>query len=268
MPELPEVETVCNALKKRADQSVIKQFTIYNSHLRWEIDPSISSKVTNKKINHIKRRGKYIVLHFDTGYLILHLGMTGVIQLTSSKKKITKHDHFDIELQDKLVLRFNDVRKFGSVHWAELLNKHFLIENLGPEPLSRMFTTDYLMKVAKRRKVTIKDLIMNQKVVVGIGNIYATEALFLSGIRPSRKCHRLTKMELTKLINMIKKTLRNAIKVGGTSISDFKNLEGELGYFAQKLNIYGLKKCKKCKSDTHNIVIAGRSSYFCKKCQR
>ena len=114
----------------------------------------------------------------------------------------------------------------------------------------------------------IKNLIMNQKVVVGIGNIYATEALFLSGIRPSRKCHRLTKIELTKLIKAIKSTLRNAIKAGGTSIKDFKNLEGELGYFAQKLNIYGLKKCKRCKSDTSNIVIAGRSSYFCKKCQK
>ena len=268
MPELPEVETVCNALNSRAAQSVIKQFTIYNSHLRWEIDPIISSKITNKKINHIKRRGKYIILYFDKGYLILHLGMTGVIQLTSSKQKITKHDHFDIELQDKLILRFNDVRKFGSVHWAELLDKHFLIQNLGPEPLTDSFTTDYLMKIAKRSKVTIKNLIMNQKVVVGIGNIYATEALFLSGIRPSRKCHRLTKIELTKLIKAIKSTLRNAIKAGGTSIKDFKNLEGELGYFAQKLNIYGLKKCKRCKSDTSNIVIAGRSSYFCKKCQK
>ncbi len=268
MPELPEVETVCNALKARAGSGIIKEFKIYNPNLRWIINKNISKKIHNQKINLIKRRGKYIIFHLEIGYLIIHLGMTGVMKLTSKKQKTTKHDHFDINLNNNLIIRFNDVRKFGSVHWAESLNRHFLIKKLGPEPLTKDFSPDYLREKSKKRKITIKDLIMNQQVVVGVGNIYATESLLLSKIRPNRKCCNLTKEEYIVLTKSIKKILKKAIKAGGTSISDFKNLDGGIGYFSQKLKIYGLEKCGMCGEKTYNIILGGRSSYYCKKCQK
>ena len=268
MPELPEVETVCNALKNRAESKIIKEFKIYNPNLRWVINRKIPDKTANQKINLIKRRGKYIVFHLDNGYLIIHLGMTGIIKLLKMNVSTVKHDHFDININDKLLLRFNDVRKFGSVHWAESMNQHFLIKNLGPEPLSEDFSSEYLKEKSKKRKITIKDLIMNQQIVVGVGNIYATESLLLSKIRPNRRCYNLTKKEYDDLTKSIKRVLKKAIKAGGTSISDFKNLDGGVGYFSQKLKIYGLDECGICGEKTYNITIAGRSSYYCKKCQR
>ena len=165
MPELPEVETVCNALKNRAESRIIKEFKIYNPNLRWVINRKIPDKTANQKINLIKRRGKYIVFHLDNGYLIIHLGMTGIMKLLKMNASMVKHDHFDININDKLLLRFNDVRKFGSVHWSESMNQHFLIKNLGPEPLSEDFSSEYLKEKSKKRKITIKDLIMNQQIM-------------------------------------------------------------------------------------------------------
>tara|TARA_Y100000996_G_scaffold290780_1_gene229782 strand:- start:177 stop:635 length:459 start_codon:yes stop_codon:yes gene_type:complete len=152
MPELPEVETVCNALKNRAESRIIKEFRIYNPYLRWIINREIPYKTANEKINLIKRRGKYIVFCLDNGYLIIHLGMTGVMKLLKTKLLPIKHDHFDININDKSVIRFNDVRKFGSVHWTDSLNKHFLIKHLGPEPLSEDFTPEYLKENLKKEK--------------------------------------------------------------------------------------------------------------------
>ena len=188
MPELPEVETVCEAIKENIKSRDILKFNIFNPNLRWKIDKKINNNISNNHINKIYRRGKYIVLSFIHGSLLIHLGMTGVIKLlnNNNNNKANKHDHFDIVFKNGSVLRYNDVRKFGSVHWVKDLKKHFLTKDLGVEPLSKDFNFEYLYKISKQKNVSIKNLIMNQKILTGVGNIYASESLYLSKIHPNK----------------------------------------------------------------------------------
>ena len=269
MPELPEVETVCEAIKQNIKSRDILKFNIFNSNLRWKIDKKINNNVSNNHIDKIYRRGKYIIFGFIHGSLLIHLGMTGVIKLLKKNinSKTSKHDHFDIVFKNGDVLRYNDVRKFGSVHWAEDLKKHFLTKDLGVEPLSKDFNFEYLYKISKQKNVSIKNLIMNQKILTGVGNIYASESLYLSKIHPNKKSYRLTKGNHRELVLSIKKVLKKAIKSGGTSLKDFKNIDGTPGYFKQKLLIYGKEYCK-CGEKIKNIKINGRASFFCALCQR
>ena len=268
MPELPEVETVCEAIKENIKSRDILKFNIFNPNLRWKIDKKINNNISNNHINKIYRRGKYIVLSFIHGSLLIHLGMTGVIKLlnNNNNNKTNKHDHFDIVFKNGSVLRYNDVRKFGSVHWVEDLKKHFLTKDLGVEPLSKDFNYKYLYKISKQKNVSIKNLIMDQKILTGVGNIYASESLYLSKIRPNKKSNRLTKKNSHELILSIKKVLKKAIKSGGTSLKDFKNIDGTPGYFKQKLLIYGKEYCQ-CGEKVKNIKINGRASFFCTLCQ-
>ena len=269
MPELPEVETVCEAIKQNIKSRDILKFNIFNSNLRWKIDKKINNNISNNHIDKIYRRGKYIIFSFIHGSLLIHLGMTGVIKLLKKNinNKTSKHDHFDIVFKNGDVLRYNDVRKFGSVHWAEDLKKHFLTKDLGVEPLSKDFNFEYLYKISKQKNVSIKNLIMNQKILTGVGNIYASESLYLSKIHPNKKSYRLTKGNHRELVLSIKKVLKKAIKNGGTSLKDFKNIDGTPGYFKQKLLIYGKEYCK-CGEKIKNIKINGRASFFCALCQR
>ena len=269
MPELPEVETVCEAIKQNIKSRDILKFNIFNSNLRWKIDKKINNNISNNHIDKIYRRGKYIIFNFIHGSLLIHLGMTGVIKLLKKNinNKASKHDHFDIVFKNGDVLRYNDVRKFGSVHWVEDLKKHFLTKDLGVEPLSKDFNFEYLYKISKQKNVSIKNLIMNQKILTGVGNIYASESLYLSKIHPNKKSHRLTKGNHRELVLSIKKVLKKAIKSGGTSLKDFKNIDGTPGYFKQKLLIYGKEYCK-CGEKIKNIKINGRASFFCALCQR
>lgn len=269
MPELPEVETVCEAIKQNIKSRDILKFNIFNSNLRWKIDKKINNNISNNHIDKIYRRGKYIIFSFIHGSLLIHLGMTGVIKLLKKNinNKTSKHDHFDIVFKNGDVLRYNDVRKFGSVHWAEDLKKHFLTKDLGVEPLSKDFNFEYLYKISKQKNVSIKNLIMNQKILTGVGNIYASESLYLSKIHPNKKSYRLTKGNHRELVLSIKKVLKKAIKSGGTSLKDFKNIDGTPGYFKQKLLIYGKEYCK-CGEKIKNIKINGRASFFCALCQR
>ena len=194
MPELPEVETVCEAIKKNIKSRDILKFNIFNPNLRWKIDKKIDNNISNNHINKIYRRGKYIVLSFIHGSLLIHLGMTGVIKLlNNNNNRVGKHDHFDIVFKNGNVLRYNDIRKFGSIHWVKDLKKHFLTKDLGVEPLSKDFNYKYLYKISKQKNVSIKNLIMDQKILTGVGNIYASESLYLSKIRPNKKSNRLTK---------------------------------------------------------------------------
>jgi len=267
MPELPEVETVCEAIKENIKSRDILKFNIFNPNLRWRIDKKINNNISNNHINRIYRKGKYIILRFAHGSLLIHLGMTGVIKLLNNHNKTSKHDHFDIVFKNGNVLRYNDVRKFGSVHWVEDLKKHFLTKGLGVEPLSKDFNFEYLYKISKQKNVSIKNLIMNQKILTGVGNIYASESLYLSKIHPNKKSYRLTKGNHRELVLSIKKVLKKAIKSGGTSLKDFKNIDGTPGYFKQKLLIYGKEYCK-CGEKIKNIKINGRASFFCALCQR
>jgi len=269
MPELPEVETVCEAIKQNIKSRDILKFNIFNSNLRWKIDKKINNNISNNHIDKIYRRGKYIIFSFIHGSLLIHLGMTGVIKLLKKNinNKTSKHDHFDIVFKNGDVLRYNDVRKFGSVHWVEDLKKHFLTKDLGVEPLSKDFNFEYLYKISKQKNVSIKNLIMNQKILTGVGNIYASESLYLSKIHPNKKSYRLTKGNHRELVLSIKKVLKKAIKSGGTSLKDFKNIDGTPGYFKQKLLIYGKEYCK-CGEKIKNIKINGRASFFCALCQR
>lgn len=269
MPELPEVETVCNAINKNIRSKDIAKVNIINPNLRWKIDNKIIGYLENNRIKKIYRRAKYIIIEFSNGSLFIHLGMTGVIRLLKNKEVVSlkKHDHFDMVFKNGDILRYNDVRKFGSIHWAKDINKHFLLSNLGVEPLSEDLTIEYLYYKSKSKNVAIKNLIMNQNIVTGVGNIYASEALYYSGIRPSRKSHNLSKRNIKELIICIKNVLNEAIKAGGTTINDFKKVDGKPGYFKQKLAVYGQDVCK-CGNKITNKKINGRSSYYCNICQQ
>tara|TARA_B100001123_G_C15298444_1_gene1020136 strand:+ start:1271 stop:2080 length:810 start_codon:yes stop_codon:yes gene_type:complete len=269
MPELPEVETIKNALKKVLSKQVILDFEIFNSKLRWIIQKNIKSIIKNNAVEKVTRRGKYICINFKNGSLIIHLGMTGILKILDLKNNtIEKHDHYQFTLK-KYKIRFNDIRKFGSVHWANSLNEHFLIRKLGIEPLNNTFTQEYLFKKSRNRKLSVKNFIMNQNIVTGVGNIYASEALFLSKINPIKKSYRLKEYECKMLVLSIKKVLKNAIKYGGTTLRNFKKIDGNPGYFKQKLLVYGKEFCPVCtNSKLTKIKIGGRMSYYCKVCQK
>ena len=267
MPELPEVETICNAIKTSLKSHKISEFCLINPNLRWKVDKNLPLKVKGKMITQIYRRAKYIIIDLEESQMIIHLGMTGLFRCSVDDYKPKKHDHFYIKLGDKKILVYNDVRKFGSIHWTDNIDEHFLIKKLGYEPLSRLFNRKYLFSKTHSRTTQIKNLIMNQKIVVGVGNIYACEALYLSSIKPNRLSASLTELECSRLVDAIKKVLKKAISFGGTSIRDFKTLDGSSGYFKNKLSIYGLENCK-CGKKVKNIKISNRSSYYCDICQK
>jgi len=271
MPELPEVETVMSLVSKRVlDKKIIKT-KVLNPKLRWPINVKKIRDLRGLFIRNVYRRGKYIVLEFNSKNhtLIIHLGMTGIISFADTKSyKKKKHDHLIIYFRDFLFI-FNDVRKFGSIHICKNINDMFLIKNLGIEPLSHEFDNRYIFNIAKKRSCCIKELIMNQKVITGVGNIYATEALFLSRINPAMKASKLSLTMAAKLVMNIKSVLLESINMGGTTIKDYVDAEGKPGYFVQKLLVYQKKYCPiHTKHKLSNIKISGRSSFFCSKCQK
>lgn len=271
MPELPEVETIMSLVKRRLTNKKIIKTKVLNAKLRWPIETRKLKNLENETIKSVRRRGKYILLEFEIekAIFIIHLGMTGVISFTNQEEyKRHKHDHL-LLFFDSFIFIFNDVRKFGSIHITQDLSEMFLIKNLGIEPLSKKFDGKYLLQLSKNKSCSIKEFIMNQKIVVGIGNIYATEALFLSKIHPSMQAKRLNLSKSKLLVSNIKFILQKAIKLGGTTIKDYVNAEGKPGYFTQELNIYQKKNCPIHKNNAvRNIKISGRSSFFCDICQK
>ena len=271
MPELPEVETIMKMVKHHLIHKTIREIRVYNPKLRWPINVNDIRNIVGLKIKKVYRRGKYIIITFSSSKLtlVIHLGMTGIISIKHAEEHVrTKHDHLLIKLDNRLFV-FNDVRKFGSIHITEELESLFLINHLGIEPLSIKLNENYLYAKSRNRACTIKDFIMNQKVIVGVGNIYATESLFLSKIRPTRLAKDLTKKNYKTLSNNIKIVLKAAIKLGGTTIKDYKNAEGKPGYFTQKLLVYQKKYCPIHKRTLlSNIKLSGRSSFYCSKCQK
>ena len=277
MPELPEVETVSQGIKSKLLNHKISKVIVKRRDLRFRMDTKLEQKITNTKINSVSRRAKYILINLDNGLtVIIHLGMSGriVVEDLKSSKNIFKHTHLEIITTGKKKMKFIDPRRFGSVllHETNNLNTHRLIKNLAPEPLNKEFNATYLFKALKGRSANIKSIIMNQFIVVGVGNIYASESLYKAKIRPGRQAKSLSLTECVLLAKSIKKVLKRSIKLGGSSINDYSLVDGNLGFFQSEFEVYGKegKICRKktCHSKILRIVIAQRSSFYCSKCQK
>jgi len=277
MPELPEVETVSQGIKSKLLNHKISKVIVKRRDLRFRMDTKLEQKITNTKINSVSRRAKYILINLDNGLtVIIHLGMSGriVVEDLKSSKNIFKHTHLEIITTGKKKMKFIDPRRFGSVllHETNNLNTHKLIKNLAPEPLTKEFNATYLFKALKGRSANIKSIIMNQFIVVGVGNIYASESLYKAKIRPGRQAKSLSLTECVLLAKSIKKVLKRSIKLGGSSINDYSLVDGNLGFFQREFEVYGKegKICRKktCHSKILRIVIAQRSSFYCSECQK
>lgn len=271
MPELPEVETTVNGIKPWLENKTIKQINVYNPSLRWKIPDDLPKKYLSEKIVSVSRRAKYILLHLESkSTIIIHLGMSGSLVISTEDKALAKHDHFEMIMDDNTILRYNDPRRFGCVLDTQDYIEHKLIKHLGPEPLTEGFNGKVLKTKAKNKTLAVKNFIMDGKVVVGVGNIYASEALFLAGINPNSSAKKVSLAKYKVLAKVIKQVLSKAIEAGGTTLNDFVNAEGKPGYFAQQLNVYGRKgePCVTCDKPITLKTIGQRSTFYCTNCQK
>ena len=269
MPELPEVETTCRGIAPHITGRRVTRVIVRNPNLRWPVSRRLARDLGGQTINAVSRRAKYLLLQTDAGTAILHLGMSGSLCLVSSGTAAGKHDHVDIVF-GKTALRLTDPRRFGSLHWTRCPpEQHRLISPLGPEPLTATFTGDYLYQASRKRKVAIKQFIMNSHIVVGIGNIYASEALYMAGIHPRRAAGKTSRRKYQLLAEVIKEVLNDSIAQGGTTLRDFVNGDGKPGYFRQQLNVYGRagEPCISCRVPIREIRQGQRSTFYCPKCQ-
>ena len=226
--------------------------------------------LTGQVITSLDRRGKYLLFCTSSGRMMVHLGMSGSLRIARQSQPVKKHDHVDIVFSRETILRYHDPRRFGSIFWLPGQQGHKLIDDLGPEPFSDEFNADYLYEQSRKRKVAVKLFLMNSKVVVGVGNIYANEALFAAGIRPDRLAHRISRKGYDRLVMEVRSLLERAIRSGGTSLRDFVREDGSPGYFRQRLNVYGRggEVCTHCGHELKEIRQGNRSSVFCRTCQR
>lgn len=271
MPELPEVETTCRGIEPIINQRVLQKLIVRNRQLRWPIPVGLEKQVNGQRIVGVNRRAKYMLIQLEHGTLILHLGMSGYLRLLASDTPIIKHDHVDLVFDCGLCLRLNDARRFGCLDWTtDDPAQHILLKHLGPEPLTPNFSAQYLYHASRKRKTAIKTFIGNNQIVVGIGNIYASESLFLAGIHPKLAAGSISLERYQLLVKAIKLTLKKAIKAGGTSFKDFRNSEGKPGYFKQQLQVYGRagKHCYRCDTIIRDETINGRRAFYCCSCQR
>jgi formamidopyrimidine-DNA glycosylase len=270
VPELPEVETTRRGIAPALVGHRVTDAIVRERRLRWPIPAEFERSVLGQMVRKVERRAKYILIGFDSGTLILHLGMSGSLRLVKPGAPLKKHDHWDLSLDSGWLLRFHDPRRFGSLHWATGdPEQHPLLKKLAPEPLREAFNADYLYRATRKRSVAIKQLIMNSQLVVGVGNIYASEALFRAKISPRRAARRITRAEAAKLTRSIKNVLAAAVKIGGTTLRDYVNAEGAPGYFRQKLFVYeraGMP-CRVCKTPIKQFTQGQRSTYWCAVCQ-
>ncbi|SBS26600.1 Formamidopyrimidine-DNA glycosylase [Marinomonas spartinae] len=271
MPELPEVETTLRGIEPHLVNQTVAKIDIRQPKLRWPITPELTEQMQGQTITHLSRRGKYIGIHTAKGTLIIHLGMSGSLYFVPANTPPLFHDHVDFCFEGEANwLRYTDPRRFGAILWtANDWLQHELLSHLGPEPLSPDFHVDYLHEKAKGRKVAIKTFIMDSKVVVGVGNIYANEALFMAGIRPTRMASKISKARLAYFVECIKMVLASAIKQGGTTLRDFVGGDGKPGYFKQDLAVYGRagKPCRQCGGELKEIRQGQRSTVYCPGCQ-
>jgi formamidopyrimidine-DNA glycosylase len=271
MPELPEVETTRRGIAPSILNQPISEVLIRQYSLRWPITESLTSDLPGKRFLNVDRRGKYLLLRTESGVLIIHLGMSGSLRLVSADVKPAKHDHVDIVFSSDMVLRYTDPRRFGCILWVtEPIESHPLLCKLGPEPLSENFYAGYLKARSKGKSVAVKNFIMDSHVVVGVGNIYANEALFYAGIRPGIRAGGISLARYQQLVEQIKIVLNRAIKVGGTTLRDFSGSDGKPGYFTQSLQVYGRggQACLVCDEILKEIRLGQRSTVYCPACQK
>ncbi len=284
MPELPEVETTRRGIEPHITNRLVTNVAIRQSKLRWPIPEQLPDILRGQKLTKITRRAKYLLFYFETGCLLVHLGMSGSLRVLSPQSDQlreldlptiaelppAKHDHVDIIFDDQFMLRYNDPRRFGSMLWlTDAPEHHPLLKSLGPEPLDDDFKAQHLYEISKGRKINVKQFIMDQSVVTGVGNIYANEALFLSRLHPLRPAGNIRLEEYQRLAEHIKAILVAAIRQGGTTLRNFSNADGKPGYFKQQLHVYGRSglPCSHCQQTLEEIRINNRTSVFCPHCQ-
>lgn len=269
MPELPEVETTRRGVSPHIVGHKVERLIVREPRLRWPVPADLAETLEGQAVQGIRRRAKYLLMDTEPGSLIVHLGMSGRLQVVPSDHPCRKHDHVDIVFDHGYTLRFHDPRRFGSMLWSPEPLNHKLIAQLGPEPLSDDFDGDYLYERSRGRKAAIKTFIMDARIVVGVGNIYASEALFMAGIHPLRAAGRVSRQRMHALAEAIKVVLGKAIEAGGTTLRDFFGVDGSSGYFAQQLAVYGRadEPCRTCGDRVRQRVIGQRSTFYCNTCQ-
>jgi formamidopyrimidine-DNA glycosylase len=271
MPELPEVETTRRGIAPHIEGKIIQHVIVRERRMRWPIPHNLPRVLAGQRIERVARRGKYLLLYTRNGCLILHLGMSGSLRVLDCNVPAQKHDHVDIQFHNGVCLRLRDPRRFGCLLWTrgDPL-RHELLRHLGPEPLEDAFSGGYLFDKSRGRKLAVKLFIMNSRIVTGVGNIYANEALFAAGIHPLRAAGRISLLRYERLAGAIKEVLQSAIRAGGTTLRDFTASDGRPGYFRLKLNVYeqGGKPCVNCGTAIKCIQQGQRATYYCPNCQR
>lgn len=269
MPELPEVEVSRLGISPHLIGNSIQQVVVRNPNLRWPV-PDEVRHLNNVIITNVRRRAKYLLIDTENGSIVLHLGMSGKLRVINADFPVQKHDHIDIVLNTGACLRFNDPRRFGACLWQSTNESLSQLNGLGPEPLSDEFTDRRLYELSRNKKGPVKNFIMDNSVVVGVGNIYACESLFMAGIDPRRAAGNISAARYKVLFGCIRKVLEQAIEQGGTTLKDFAQTDGKPGYFAQELAVYGRKgeACVRCDGEVKSKVIGQRNTFFCPKCQK
>jgi formamidopyrimidine-DNA glycosylase len=271
MPELPEVETTRRGIERAAAGASIRELRVHDPRLRWPVDAQWSQQVAGQRLLSVERRGKYLLLRLEHGTLLLHLGMSGSLRVLPVEAPLQKHDQLDLVLDSGLTLRLNDPRRFGSLHYTtEEPSTHRLLRHLAPEPFDASFDAAYLERITRRRRTAIKQVLMNGRLVTGVGNIYASEVLFRARINPRCAAGRLSRADCARLVRGVRAALNAAIRAGGTSLRDYVGTDGNPGAFRQKLYVYERdgKRCRVCGTLIRKIRQGQRSSYYCPRCQR
>jgi formamidopyrimidine-DNA glycosylase len=270
LPELPEVETTRRGIAPHVIGRRVDKVVLRRGDLRWPIPAAVAALLPGQRIDEVERRAKYLLLHTQAGSAILHLGMSGVLRVLPDDTPAGKHDHVDIVLDSGDCLRFTDPRRFGCLLWQPPFETHSLLVDLGPEPLTDAFDGDVLWRASRGRNAAVKTFLMDNAIVVGVGNIYASEALFAAGIDPRRKAGTVSRARYARLAAEVKRILAHAIERGGTTLRDFLNPDGAPGYFYRELFAYGREgePCKTCGHGIRNIVLGQRSTFYCPHCQR
>jgi len=266
MPELPEVETTRRGIEPLIVGKIVAAVRVHNASLRWPVPAELEHRLPGQRVLGVGRRSKYLLVRFEHGTLIVHLGMTGHLRVAAEEAERRKHDHVELVFTDGSVLRFNDSRRFGAMLWtAEDPVAHVRLSELGPEP----FADEYLFRRSRDRKLAVKPFLMDAKTVVGVGNIYASEALFRAGIDPRLPAGEVSRSRYAKLVEAVRAVLSEAIAAGGTTIRDFADSNGKPGYFVNELRVYGRAEqpCVTCQTPIRQLRLGQRATYFCPKCQ-
>jgi formamidopyrimidine-DNA glycosylase len=269
VPELPEVETTRRGIAPFVTGRIVERVVLRRKDLRWPIPRALSTRLPGQRIDAVERRAKYLLLHTAAGSALLHLGMSGSLRIVDATVPVRKHDHYDLWLDSAQALRFNDPRRFGCLLWQPPGEVHPLLRNLGPEPLGDAFDGDWLWQASRGHSTAVKNFLMDQAIVVGVGNIYANEALFAAGIHPKRAAGAVSRTRYARLAAEVRRILARAITRGGTTLRDFIAPDGAPGYFEQELMVYGRagEPCKVCGTPIRAAFIGQRMSYWCPHCQ-